>query len=638
LSAVHPEQRTPELPPAKDSRRTEPLLPWTNPAAAAPAPLAVAASAFETDAPAKPDKAGFAPQTQALLKRLSDLLRRPDAPAPFAAGLFAPAGAGKSSALRWLTESLAAPGATMVVSLRAADVAAEPERSLAAALYRALSLRHGALAQEAAQEGAHFGADPATLVRAAHERLDALRRKLSQEKQALAQTETRRAAIKETLLYDTPGTRVDVYARKMRSAVEPRLRRFGFTGEPLAVFKDLTRDVNESGGLVSRLLASLRGLYAFRGQTRLLLLSAASFAVNTGFAWLAANKPVWLGVIASSGSIGAQTADFLQSRLDWLPLAAQGFALIALALLGLNVWRAFDFMHPLVQAAGLLDEDVAAKRHEIDQSVAHHARNVEMLGSEAHALAGKVEEAERRAAAAGAAKNPPLFMETDEAARKRDVALGFLEAVSDLLGKAAYPGAPGRIVVAVDGFESVAAPAPLLDRLNDLLARPGLIAVYALDAQLFRAAPDALARRVQLPLRLVAAAPDAPLALAPLDSALSPFESSLVDALAPLAGENPRAQKRLRNLFRFLHPAPDATPGLATALALFLAADIGATPSDRQALEQALSANQDIFAPKGSAVLQDTLAKVAAIGGPISRDEAWRAATLARHVAMELFA
>jgi hypothetical protein len=111
-----------------------------------------------------------------------------------------------------------------------------------------------------------------------------------------------------------------------------------------------------------------------------------------------------------------------------------------------------------------------------------------------------------------------------------------------------------------------------------------------------------------------------------------------VDALAPLAGENPRAQKRLRNLFRFLHPAPDATPGLATALALFLAADIGATPSDRQALEQALSANQDIFAPKGSAVLQDTLAKVAAIGGPISRDEAWRAATLARHVAMELFA
>lgn len=635
MSAADPERRNTQTL-ADAARRTEPQLPWTAetaPQAARPAPTAEGKASFESDAPAAPDKAGFAAPTQTLLKRLADLLRRSDSPTPFAIGLFAPAGAGKTSALNWLADNLKASGSPLVVAVRAADLAAAPERALAAALYRALSPRHGALAQEAAQEGAHFGADPGALARSAQDRLEALRRKLTAEKQALAQTETRRAALKETLLYETPGSRVDSYARKMRNAFEHRLRRFGFSGESLSVFKDLTRDVNESGGMIGRLLTSLRALYAYRGQTRLLVLAALSFGVNQGFTWLAANKPAVLGIFSSAGSIGVQTADFLQDKLDWLPLAARIFALIALALLGLNLWRAFEFMQPLVRAARLLDEDVLARRHEIDQTLAHQARTVEMMGSDADALARKAAEAERRAAAVGASKNPPLFLESDDAAQKSDYARGFLESLSELLTRGAISGAPRRLVVAVDGFESVEAPAGLFGRVNDLLARPGLIAIYALDPRLFPTASDDFARRIQLPMRLDADShADLP-ALAPLDTPLSPLEARLVGALAPLAGDNPRAQKRLRNQFRFLRPAPGAPSGLTAALALFLAADVGASPADRQALQRALIENGD-FAPRGSAALHEALANATAIDGPISREDARRAAALARQVSV----
>ncbi len=635
MPAAQPERRDSAFPGAPPNRRTEPQLSWTAPEDPPPRAAAQPAekSLFEPDAPAAPVKAVFPAQTQALLKRLADLLRRPDAPAPFAVGLFGRPGGGKTSALNWLAAQLAAAG-TPVVSVCAAELAAEPERALAVALYRALAPRHEALVQEAAQEAAHFGADPGALARVALDRLDALRRKLIEERKALAQAEARSAALKETLLYETPGTRVDAYARKMRNAFEPRLRRFGFKAEPLAAFKDLVRDLNESGGVVRRLLAALRGFYAFPGQKRLLLLSALSFGANQGLAWLAANKPLLLGLVASSGSVGVQTADFLRSRLDWLPASAQVFALIALALLGLNVWRAIDFMHPLIHGAGLLDEDVADKRHEIEQNVAHHARAVELLGREVDIVAKKAAEAERRAAVAGASKDPPLFLEADEGARKRNHALGFLEALSDLLTRGMIAGAPHRVVVAADGLENAQAPAALFQKVNDLLARPGFIAVYTLDPALFSAAPEVFARRIQLPLRLDVKAGDETLDLAALDAPLTPLEARLAGALAPLTGENPRAQKRLRNLLRFLRPGSGAPSGVTAALALFLAAEVGGSPDDRRGLNQALAENFGPFAPKGSAALEEAIANAAAIDGPMSLDDALRASALARHVSI----
>ena len=141
MSAAQPERRdfdlwSPCARPAAPSRRPS-FAPQAGPPPARPVPAPVEKVLFEPDAPAAPDKASFTARTEELLKRLADLLRRPDAPTPFAIGLFAPAGGGKSSAIGWLTEILAAAGAP-IVALRAADLAEEPERALAAALYRAL--------------------------------------------------------------------------------------------------------------------------------------------------------------------------------------------------------------------------------------------------------------------------------------------------------------------------------------------------------------------------------------------------------------------------------------------------------------------------------------------------------------------
>jgi hypothetical protein len=574
-------------------------------------------------------------QTAALLERLCELLRRPDTPAPFAIGLFAPAGGGKSSALNWLAANLSkSPSAPPIVTLKAVDLAAEPERALAAAIFRALAPNFGPFANEAAQEGAHFGSDAGALARSAHEKLDILRRKLLTERQNLAQTEARRAGLAESLLYDTPGSRVDAYARRIRATFEARLRRFGFSGDALTGFKDFTRDLNETGGVQSRLASALKAVYAFPGQIRLLVYAAVCFGLGWGANWLAENNTLWVKPISSSGAQGAQAGDFLQGHIDWLTQSAHVFSLLGLALIGLNLWRAFSFMQPLFHAAGLLDEDIAAKRHELDQTLAHQARSVDLIGAETAAVAAKAAEAERRAAAAGAPKNPPLFLETDAATQKRDFSLGFLQTLSTAIDRGAH-NAPQQMVVTVDGFEGVTDPAALFDRLHDLLARPGFVAVFAMDQALFGASPKNLTRRIQLPLRLDAGrAGEAAMALAPLDAPLSPLATQLIGAVAPLAGDGPRLQKRLRNLFRFLRPAEDAPAGAPAALALFLAVQLGGSPDDRRSLNDALESAGAGFAPFGSPVLKEALSGAVTLAGPIDRAQARQAAALARHVAI----
>ena len=655
MSAADPENRKSEHFSAGAPARTEPQMfrngeNWSGenqtaekridrqpPAPAVPAaPVAAPAVPFEPDAPAEPAQFALPPQAQALLRRLADLLRRADTPTPLAVGLLAPAGGGKSSALRWLSANSQNPGAP-IVTLRAGDLASEPERALAAALFHALSKNHPALADEAAQEGANLGADVGAYARSAHEKLDVLRRKLMLERQNLTQTEGRRAALTETLLYDTPGSRVDAYARRLRAAFEPRLRRFGFTGDPLASFKDLTRDLAETGGLSARLLSSLRAVYAFRGQVRLLVYAALCFGLNWGAGWLSDNRKLWLGGLADTSSQGAQAAEFLRGHISWLPQAAQVFTLLGLALIVWNLWRAFGFMQPLFHAAGLLDQDVAAKRRELDQALAHQARNVDLLGAETAAVAKQAAEAERRAAAAGASKNPPPFLETDASTQKREFARGFLQSLSGVIARAKTGEAPNKIIIAVDGFESVGDPIALFDRLHDLLARPGFVTVFALDPEIFGPTGRAdLIRRIQLPMRLDAGTnSDSPISLAPFDAPLSPQETRLIGALAPLAGGSPRLEKRLRNLFRFLRPAPGAPSGFTAALALFLAADLGASPDDRLRLNATLTGAGADLSPRNTPLLEEALANVVAIDGPIDRETARQAARLARHVATD---
>jgi hypothetical protein len=591
-------------------------------AAALPVPPAHPHGAgFETDAPLA--AAQYAPTPG--LRRLADLLRRPDAPSPFAVGLLAPAGAGKTSALNWLGHALAAP----FVRLSAVDLAAEPEIGLAGALYAALSPRCGELTRAAAQESVHVGADASAVARTAQERLDQLNRRLSDEKQALAQAEARRAALPETLLYDTPGARVDIFARKIRAAFEPRLRRFGFSGDSLANFKDLTRDMAEIGGPFDRIVASLRGLYDFPGQTRLLFWALLALGANWGAKWLVINKAAWLAALAGANAAGAQSAEFLQKNLDWLPTGAQILGVIGLLCLGLNFFRATRFMQPLIQAAGLLDKDIAAKKQELDNALAHQARSVDLVGAEAAVAARTASEAERRAA--GSAKHTPVFLEQDELAHKRAVARGFLHCLSDMVAHGAAADAPPRLIVAVDGFE--AAPAGLFERLAVLLARPGFIILYALDSH--GAEAGSLARRLQLPLNLEASEPTS---FASFDAPLSPLEERLLGALEPLAGPTPRARKKLRNFYRFLRPTPETAQetaqNLGPALAFVLAAELGATEGELRALAGALRQSGGELAMPDAPRLAEFLATANSIAGPLTAATARRAAELAGNLSL----
>jgi hypothetical protein len=574
---------------------------------------------FQSDSPQAPDKYTPPAGLAVLLARVADLARAPTTPTPFALGLVAPAGGGKSSALAFVAARVGAANGPLLARLDAGAFAVEPERTLAAALYQALAPTQSALVREAAREAEHFGADAGAVARKAQDRAEELRSRLIVAKQAYAESQARRAALPETLLFDSPGSKVDGFARRMRVAFEARMRGFGLKGDALLTFKDMTRDLAALEGVPARLLASLRALYAYKGQVKLLVYALVFYLLGQGVDWLALNKADWLDWLTHLHDAGAQTADFLRPRLGFLGPVAYLLSLLTLACLGLNLWRAYGFAAPLLRAAGLLDADVATQAQAVDQALAHQEQAVDQLGAEVASAAWAAGEAERRAESAGASKNPPAFLERDHDAQRRDHALGFLQGLSQALDRG-KSGMPRRVVVAIDGFEKVKDGGALFERLCALLARPGFVALFALEPDLNGA--ETQTRLLQLPLRLDAAVTTEPPKLAPLDAPLSPLEERLLGAMAPLAGNSPRAKKRLRNFYAFLRPSE---PALVPAVACCLAVELGGDPTERAALATALRGESATQTPR----LGEALATARAIAGPITPEVFRRAAALA---------
>jgi hypothetical protein len=288
----------------------------------------------------------------------------------------------------------------------------------------------------------------------------------------------------------------------------------------------------------------------------------------------------------------------------------------------------------LLRASRVLDEDVATRIQEIDQAVAHHRRSVDLLAAEAATAAENAGAAKRRAENAGASDNPPAFLEREPGADRRDQALGFLHKLSVALAEK-----NARLLVAIDGFESIAASKgegganALFERLGGLLARPGFVALFALDAAL--GSGKFPGRLLQLPLRLDVGAIDPP-TFAPVEAQLSPLEDRLLGALAPLAGNTPRAKKRLRNFYSFLRPAqgqglPAQGADLGPALAFCLAMKLGGDKAEREALQAVLNGTQiqATLTPR----LAEFLTAAREIGGPIGVAALRRASALAEALA-----
>jgi hypothetical protein len=617
--------------------------------APAPAPLPPEDSAaiYAADLPTGADALG---KGEALASVAELLAHRRSAP-PLTVGLLGGRGTGKSFALAQLLDrvrQLAAAAAELdgrspflsrIVSIRieAGRSTGEPANAIAADIFRVLNSgsagagSYAALAQEAVQAVR----DPHVAAREANERLSEARHRLHTERQALHDFDGRRAKLVETVLYETAGSNVDSYARANRARIEARLRAFGFThGDPLGTYRDLVRNVAETGGPSGRISGFLKALWAYRGQTKLIVLTVILLLVAWSSARADATQESWLPALTASGSFGASAASWIEAHQGLLgALSATAFLAACLAILAC-LWRASRFTQPIFRGASLLKLDLDSRRRDLDALIANQTRRVDSLGAEVEAHARRAQEAERRARAADdAAVRPatPLVDSPFEPAQDGDdqrarLAMAFAASLDAAIARGADSSfaVPQRLIVAIDDLDSLppTRAASFIEAAHRLLSAGSFATLLAFDPKRLAAAwgeaecADQLNKYVQVPLRLSGIAPEfyaglarslvgeAPPGLAQsekLDARRSALdlpwrsgEADLVAALAPLAGRSPRAVKRFVNIYRLarLRGADHA------AIAFLLALDAGGTESERRAVDAALAAS-DSAAPLG---------------------------------------
>jgi hypothetical protein len=533
------------------------------------------------------------------LARLAELALHSGAETPVSIGLLGGAGSGKSSALAALIrriEALAKAAAAggpyvsqaLVLHVRGHELAEEPEAVLAARLHQALERSAPAFAQATAVDAVHSTSDPQALTRAANERLDQARSRLDTERQALEDVSARRARLVDSVLYETAGSQVDAYARSRRSGIESALRAFGIAGnDPIRAYKDEVIGLAQGRGGSSRAGLALRSLWAYRGQTRLIVFAVLFLLLAWGFGYLE-REHAWLDSIRGSGETARPLADWLQAHLNWLATLRSAALVIALLCVLANLWRAFRFVQPVFRGATLLHRDVAQRGQDLDSRLSHQTRRVDNLARDVDALAARAAEMEKRAGdhggAQGAIELPPFHASASDR-MAIESARAFFASVSNRLAHGDAGGAPQRVIVAIDGLEAAASSAT--EVIAALLARPGFVAVMTADPA--QSGPDRLSRIIQVPFtvappdhaalvdrllgRPAAAASAATDAMdarnSSLDTPVSDGEAELLAALAPLAGPSPRGVKRFVNLYRVTRlDAPDDLAPLAFMLAL----------------------------------------------------------------------
>ena len=375
----------------------------------------------------------------------------------------------------------------------AASLEGEPALGVAARLHAGLRQPYPDLARELG----HAARDPHLVLREVNEKLDEARRRLDSERRALDDAGSRRARLTETVLYEAAGSQVDAYARANRSTIEQRLRAFGIFGDPLRDYKDLVQYVSGAG----KIGLTLRALYAYKGQLKLIVVAILLAALAIGLGIAIDSQATWLAELRSSPKAGAAIADWLEPHMGLLGFARQGaFALAALAIVA-NLVRAFAFVAPIFKGARLLDGDLDTRRRDLDSLYAHQTKRVDMLDSDVERLTAESAEAERRVGYTGPATlNEPSPFEAAGAAGQ-----SFFATLARLMS-ASGRSAPQRVVLALDHLDAVppARARQILDALHRA-AGPGLVTLVAVDAaRLGGEAQADLERWVQVPVQVAA--------------------------------------------------------------------------------------------------------------------------------------
>lgn len=580
------------------------------------------------------DALGFDPA----VRGLAELIAHRSTSGPLALGLLGPAGSGKSFALARVLELVSeyskagarstSPYTPDVVAARVdAGAGQDPATAVAASVFAAMQSvggKFGALAEDAATAGA----DPVDAARVASERLIDLRRRLDGERRTLSDLSGRRARLSETVLYQSGGSRIDSWARANRTRIEGRLRAFGFvSGEPVATYKDLVRDVADNRGVMGRAAAFAHAMWAFRGQAKLLVLAVLFFLLAWALGLTQDSQSMWTGWLGGQGDMGAKTAAWINANGPTIFSTARTVLFwAALGCIGLNAFRAARFMSPIWRGVSLLDADMQTGQRELDTLIGNQTRLVDDLAVQAEGQARRAEDAERRAAAVSSRAGDdigasPFAAHEGDASNRQ--ARHFFRAIAREAGGNA---GPQRIVVAVDNLDSLPAKeaAAFVDQAAALLAQPPFALLLAADPQRLAQGwggdgAEQLARRIQIGVRVDAASSgdyaglvrrllatgEASNAVEPArdpvvsiwDRPVSFEEASLLEKLAPLAGRTPRSASQFVTAYRLGRARTEQWPLLAFALAL----DVGGSTAERAAIAAALGSllPDQTFDPQG---------------------------------------
>ncbi len=611
---------------APPSRDTAPPVEHAPPPAAIVTPPPPAAPALFGPDRQPADALGLEPT----FARLAELALHRRTGTPVAMGILGAPGSGKSFALARILDQVrvlagaaektaASPFVSRihVATIDAAGLSGDPATALAARVHASLRAAYPDLAREIG----HGARDPHAALRETNDKLDEVRRRLDIERRALDDAGSRRARLVETVLYETSGSAVDAYARANRAGLERRFAGFGIGGDAIRSYKDYVLYAAGSGGKLS---LGLRSLWAFKGQTKLVVFAILLVAIAVGLGVARETQDTWLSSLRGGPQGGVGIATWMEAHIGLLSTArTAAFVLAGLCLLA-NVWRAAAFLAPVNRGATLLEGDLDGRRRDLDGLYAHQIKRVDALDGDVERLTREVSEAERRAG--GRAEPSPFEPSAAGAAQ------AVFAALATAVGRDKGPAAPQRIVLALDHLDGV--PPERADEILDALHRSagaGIVTLAAVNAR-SDAHSSVLERCIDLPLHLstldepgalvgrllgrdgapvASAKPDA--SKSALDEPLDEAESDLVAALAPLAGRTPRALRRFVGLYRLARLDGAAPRG---ALAFTLALKLGGTPAEREAVAQALGSGPSGFALAADASkrLRDSLDAVSASG------------------------
>jgi hypothetical protein len=606
-----------------------------------------------------------------IVQPLAQLCVTPQIQTPFLAAILGPSGAGKTFALRRLAQAIeqlnasssaASGGALARVVLARVEAAsgAEAPVAIASAAYAALDREPAGVDYSGLlDEIGHAGGDPHRAARAASDRHDDLVRKLEAERSQRDEVEAKRARLADTLAFDTPGSRLDVFARARRGTIEAQLRRFGLAGPDADLsYRNLARDMSTLGP-GARAAVVVRSIWAYGSQARLLMWAIVAFAL--GFALGLLHGETALAAIGRANDWLKPVADWIAAHGDWFDRATEILYILGALAIALNLWRALGFSNLLLRGSRLLSHELRERRQDLDARAARLHQRVATLTAEGEAAAKRADAASQRAGGKTSMRAPgPEFLESGHAPSA--AAREFLAALGVRIGRPAAAGpAPDRLIVVVDNLDALppAAAITWIDAAQGVIG-PGSIGLLAFDPGRLaatlggpRAARQRLGKWLQVTVNLPARdgadgelmvarllsaggqpapAPDSAIAAA-LVEPLSSAETTLLAALAPLAAHSPRDAKRFLNAYRLARCSSSPRPVMALMQAAAFADD-DAQAAMRDRLANGSGELIEINGPP--ALVEAVKAARAANNGPISIEDARAAAETARRYALPL--